>query len=143
MPNANATTQTEVTHLNDLASFIGIGMDNKWKQVPSELLRAYTIVALTGTAETLLADHEGCLLTLNNASPITLTIPQDSTLVMPVGARVRIMRLGAGQITVAAGSGATLRTGASFDNLRAQYAIGELIKIAENVWVFTGDTSAT
>lgn len=143
MPNANATTQPEITHLNELTSLIGIGTDNKWAQVPSELLRAYTIVPLTSTSVTLLEAHEGCLLTLDNASSITLTIPQDSTLVMPIGARVRIMRLGAGQITVAAGSGATLRVGASFDNLRAQYAVGELIKIAANTWTFTGDTAAT
>ena len=114
-----------------------------WETEPWTLQRLPGIVALTGTAETLLAAHEGCLVTLSNAAAITLTVPQDSTLVMPIGARVRLMRLGAGQITVVAGSGATVRSANSFDNFRAQYAVAELIKIAANTWVFTGDTSAT
>ncbi len=117
------------------------------KKFPADLFsprgKLYGVVALTGTAETLLASHEGCLVTMNNASAQTLTVPQDTTLVLPIGARVRLMRLGAGQITVQAGSGATVRFAGSKDNFAAQYAVCELIKIAANTWVFTGDTATT
>lgn len=113
-----------------------------WETKPWTLQQISGVVALTSTAETMLAAHEGCLVTFGHASATTYTVPQDSTLVMPIGARVRIMRLG-GQITVVAGSGATVRFANSFDNLRAQYAVGELIKIAANTWVFTGDTAAS
>lgn len=114
-----------------------------WETKPWTLGQLAGVVAVTSTSVTLLASHEGCLVTLNNASAQTLTVPQDSTLTWPIGGRVRLMRLGTGQITVVAGSGATVRFANSFDNFRAQYSVCELIKIAANTWVFAGDTSAS
>ncbi|GEP46172.1 hypothetical protein [Brevifollis gellanilyticus] len=116
-----------------------------WETRPWTLQRLPGVIALSSTSETMLASHEGCLVTFSHGSATTYSIPADSGLAVPVGARVRIMRLG-GQITVV-GSGATVRfanvsTNAK-DNLSNVYAVGELIKIAANTWVFTGDTSTT
>ena len=41
------------------------------------------------------------LVTLNNASPITLTIPLNATVAFPIGTPVYLCRLGAGSVTVA------------------------------------------
>jgi len=93
-------------------------------------------------------DHPpGTLIRMTNTAAATLTVPQDSTYDFPVGGTIRIIRTvtgSGGQITVAAGGGNTVRFGgANRDNLNGQWAMGTLIKIAANEWVFTGDTSST
>lgn len=99
--------------------------------------------AQTGTAYTLAATDVGMLVTLNNASAITLTVPQDSDVTIPVGASGAIMALGAGQVTVAAGSGATLRVSGLTAKSRAQYSRIAWQKIAANTFVIWGDVAAS
>jgi hypothetical protein len=49
------------------------------------------------------------------------------------------MQLGAGQVTVAAGSGVTLRSAGSLVKTSAQYAVATLVKIASDEWVLLGN----
>jgi hypothetical protein len=49
------------------------------------------------------------------------------------------MQLGAGQVTVAAGTGATLRTTGTLTKSRAQYSRFGVQKIATNTWSLFGD----
>lgn len=54
----------------------------------------------TGTTYTLVATDYGKLITLNNASAITLTLPQQSTLTTTNGFWCKVRNLGAGTVTI-------------------------------------------
>ena len=58
------------------------------------------INAQTGTTYTLVATDCGKLITLNNASPITVTFPQQSTTTTSTGFWCRLRNIGAGTVTV-------------------------------------------
>lgn len=104
---------------------------------------AQTINAQTGTTYTLASTDVGKLVTLSNASAITLTVPQDSDASIPVGSYFDVVQLGAGQVTVAAGSGATLRVGGLTAKARAQYSSLGVQKIAANTYRLYGDLAAS
>lgn len=75
------------------------------------------------------------------ATAQTITIPPNSTVAFPVGTVINIRQMGAGQITVAAGVGVTLRAprGAKTAVL---YATVSLVKRAADEWVLAGDAAA-
>ena len=110
--------------------------------VGSAELDNLTLNAQTGTTYTLVLADAHKLVTLNNASAITLTVPPNSSVAFDTGDQVNLLQLGAGQVTVAAGSGVTLRAQGSKVKLNGQYAIGTLVKIAADEWVLVGNTTA-
>jgi len=105
--------------------------------------QAQGINAQTGTTYTLVAGDAGKMVSLNNASAITLSVPQDSAATIAVGTYVDLYQLGAGQVTVAAGSGATLRVSGLTAKSRAQYSRFAVQKVAANTWVVFGDLAAS
>ena len=105
--------------------------------------QAQEVNAQTGTTYTLVAGDVGKLVTLSNASAITLTFPQDSDATIAVGAYGDLMALGAGQVTGVAGTGATLRVSGLTAKSRAQYARMGWQKIAANTFVIFGDLAAS
>jgi hypothetical protein len=105
--------------------------------------QAQTINAQTGTTYTLVAADAGKLVTLSNASPITLTLPQDSDATIAIGSYVDLATIGAGQVTTVAGTGATLRTSGLTAKTRAQYARFGVQKISANTWQLFGDLAAS
>jgi hypothetical protein len=95
--------------------------------------------AETGTTYTLVAGNLNQLVTLNNASPITLTVPPS---VFSAGDVINIAQIGAGQVTLAQGAGVTITsTGASASapKLRAQYSAASIICTASNTFLVVGD----
>ena len=99
---------------------------------------AQPINTQTGTTYSLLASDAGKLVTLSNASAITLTVP--SGLGLATGQRIDIAQLGAGQVTVAA-SGTTINSTPGL-KLRAQYSAASLIVTGTNTFLLVGDLSA-
>lgn len=114
--------------------------DLRVRRILSQVLAALqaTPSVQTGTAYTLRLVDNNQLVTLNNASAITLTIPTNATVAFPIGAQIPIIQLGAGQVTVAAAGGVTLESFSSLVKLSGQYADGRLWKIGTNTWVLTG-----
>ena len=97
--------------------------------------------AETGTTYTLVAGNLNQLVTLNNASSITLTVPPS---VFSAGDVINIAQIGAGQVTLAQGAGVTITsTGAtaSAPKLRAQYSAASIICTASNTFLVVGDIS--
>jgi len=95
--------------------------------------------AETGTTYTLVAGNLNQLVTLNNASAITLTVPPS---VFSAGDVINIAQIGAGQVTLAQGAGVTITsTGAtaSAPKLRAQYSAASIICTASNTFLVVGD----
>lgn len=81
-----------------------------------------TLNAQTGTTYTAVAADSGKLVTLSNASAITVTLPPS---VYSVGEQINFVQLGAGQVTFAQGSGVTIVSAggtASAPKIGKQYA---------------------
>ena len=98
--------------------------------------------AQTGTTYTLVLTDDGKLVTCDNASAITLTVPPNSSVAFGIGSQVNILQLAAGQVTIAAGAGVTLRSEGNKLKLKDQYAVATCAKIASDTWVIVGNLSA-
>ena len=100
------------------------------------------INAQTGTTYTTVLADDGKLITCDNGSAIALTIPPNSSVAYGIGTQINIMQLGAGQVTITAGSGVTLRSAGNKLKTSAQYAVATCAKIATDTWVVVGNLSA-
>ena len=100
------------------------------------------INAQTGTTYTTVLADDGKLVTADNAAAIALTIPPNSSVAYGIGTQINIMQLGAGQVTITAGAGVTLRSAGSKLKTSAQYAVATCAKIASDTWVVVGNLSA-
>jgi hypothetical protein len=92
-----------------------------------------------GTTYTLVAGNLNQLVTLDNGSPITLTVPPS---VFSAGDVINIAQIGVGQVTLAEGAGVTITsTGATVDApaLRAQYSSASIICTAADTFLVVGD----
>lgn len=98
--------------------------------------------AQVDTSYTFVLTDDNKTVTLNNASAIIVTIPPNSSVAFPIGARIELFQLGAGQVTVAPGDGVTLRSTPTA-KLREQYSAAGLVKIATDEWLVTGDLAAS
>lgn len=101
----------------------------------------------SGTTYQLASSDAQRLITLSNASPITVTIPSNGTAALPVGTQVTISQYGTGQVTVVGASSPTpvtiVSTGATTNSpqLRAQYSTATLIQTTTDNWLVVGDIS--
>ena len=107
----------------------------------NEAFNELEINAQTGTTYTLVLSDRGGLVTLANASPITLTVPTNASVAFAVGTQIGLLQTGAGQVTVVGASGVTVN-GTPGLKFRAQHSIASLIKIDTNSWVIAGDLVA-
>lgn len=97
--------------------------------------------AQTGTTYTLVLTDAGKMVTLTNASAITLTIPTNASVAFPVNTRIDLLQYGAGQVTVG-GAGVTIYSSGSKLKLTGQYSGASLWKKATDTWVLIGDLAA-
>jgi hypothetical protein len=100
-----------------------------------------TLNAQTGTTYTLVLADAHKLVTLSNASAITLTVPTNASVAFEIGDQVNLLQLGAGQVTVS-GAGVTFRSEGTKLKLKGQYAMATLVKIDTDTWVLVGNTAA-
>lgn len=97
-----------------------------------------TLNAQTGTTYTAVATDSGKLVTLSNASAITVTLPPS---VYAIGEQINFVQLGAGQVTFAQGAGVTIvSAGAtvSAPKIGKQYAAATAICTASNTFLVIG-----
>lgn len=125
------------TNSNTLWYYDGSG----W-QSAAEVTQQLGLNAQTGTTYTVAVADAGRFVTLNNASPIALTVPLNSTAPFNVGTQVNLMQLGAGQVTVAGAGGVTVRSQGSKLKSNGQYSVMTLLKIGTDEWVLIGNTAA-
>jgi hypothetical protein len=98
-----------------------------------------TFNAQTGTTYTLVAGDLNKLVTLSNASAITLTVPNG---IFTTGQQINIQQIGAGQVTVAS-DGTSVLTSAvgTSPKLRAQYSAATIVCTSSNNFTVIGDLS--
>jgi hypothetical protein len=77
---------------------------------------------------------------MNVASANTLTIPPNSSVAFPTSTVINFVQYGAGQTTVTAGVGVTIRNRNGLKTA-GQYAMGTLYKRGTDEWVLGGDTA--
>lgn len=102
----------------------------------ANLGRLAGITNSTGTTFTPALSDEGKLVTLTNAGTITVTLPTDASVAIPIGGQVHFAQRGSGGLTFAAASGATINP--STATTAATNSVVTAIKIAANVWLLTG-----
>lgn len=100
------------------------------------------INAQTGTSYTTVLGDDGKLVTCDNAAAITFTIPPNSSVAYGIGTQINIMQLGAGQVTITAGVGVTLRSAGTKLKTNGQYSVATCCKIATDTWVVIGNLTA-
>jgi hypothetical protein len=88
---------------------------------------------------TLLATDNGQVVEMNKATANTLTVPNS---VFSAGQQVLITQYGAGQTTIAAGAGVTLRSSGGKLKLTNQYATATLIFISASEAYVSGNLTA-
>lgn len=98
--------------------------------------------AQTGTTYTLVLTDAGKMVTMTNASSNTLTVPPNSSVAFPTNTRIDLIQYGAGQTTIAAGSGVTIYSSGSKLKLTGQYSGASLWKKSTDTWVLIGDITA-
>lgn len=98
--------------------------------------------AQTGTSYTATVSDQGKLVTLDNASAISVTLPTDASAAIPVGGWVDFAALNTGMATLNGESGATVNTPTSKRTLR-RYSTVRAVKRAANAWLLSGDLDPT
>lgn len=101
-----------------------------------------TINNQTGTTYTFVLSDGFNLVTANNASGQTYTIPPNSSVAYATGTVLNFIQIGTGQVTISQGSGVTISsTGATptAPKLRVRYSAASAIKVATDTWYVVGD----
>ena len=99
----------------------------------------------TGTTYTPVLSDNGQIVTLNNASAISVTIPTNASVAYPIGAQITFAWItGAGQPTISAvtsGTTTILSTGATAASpkLRVVNSTATAVKLATDSWIVIGD----
>lgn len=91
---------------------------------------------------TLVLSDAGKIVEMNVGSANNLTIPLNATVAFPIGTEILINQYGAGQTTIVATGGVTLRSKSGNLKIAAQYSGCVLIKVGTNEWYVQGDLTA-
>jgi hypothetical protein len=100
------------------------------------------INAQTGTTYTTVLSDDGKLITCSNAASISVTIPPNSSVAYGIGTQLNFAQLGAGTVSLVAGSGVTLNSAGTKLKLDAQYAVATCVKTDTNTWFVVGNLKA-
>jgi len=128
------TTSTEIGYVNGVTSAIQTQIDTKTNKliVTNRQTASYTLV---------LSDADK-LVETNVASANNLTVPLNSSVAFSTGTQILLAQYGAGQTTIVATSGVTVRSNGAKLKLNAQYSGATLIKIDTNEWYLFGDIAS-
>lgn len=118
-----------------LKSF-SVGLSASGISSGSYILTPSGIKALTGTTYTFLSSDNGTVLTHNNSSGCTFTVPTG----LPVGYSTTVLQLNsAGTVRFIAASGVTLNAFNNFYSMAGQHASASLISYTTNIFNLSGN----
>ena len=123
-------TKTFVKYIGEQPSFLS----GKTEYTHSEIL---TILDQTGTAYTIVASDAGKVITCNNGSAVTVTVPAS----LGAGFTCSVVQKGAGQVTFSASS-TTINNRQSHTKIAGQHGVATLVSTASDVFVLAGDTAS-
>jgi hypothetical protein len=96
------------------------------------------IVTIPDSSYTLLLTDNNKLLYFTNSSAVTLIIPTNSSVALPIGSTINFTQAGSGQIFATGQSGVTLNYTPG-TKTRAQWSVASAIKTGTNTWLLGGD----
>jgi hypothetical protein len=129
-----SVTSTEFQYINSLTS-------NAQTQIDSKTNKLITTNRQTASYTLVLSDADK-LVETNVASANNLTVPLNSSVAFPTGTQILLAQYGAGQTTVVATGGVTIRSNGAKLKLNVQYSGATLIKIDTNEWYLFGDIAS-
>jgi hypothetical protein len=129
-----SVTSTEFQYINTLTS-------NAQTQIDTKSAKLITTNRQTASYTLVIGDADK-LVEMNVATANNLTIPLNSSVAFSIGTQILLAQYGAGQTTVVATSGVTIRSSGAKLKLNAQYSGATLIKIATDEWYLFGDIAA-
>jgi hypothetical protein len=91
----------------------------------------------TGTTYTLVASDAGKVITCDNASAVTVTVPSG----LGAGFTCSVIQKGAGQVSFTASS-TTINNRQSHTKIAGQHGVASLVATAADVFVLAGDTAS-
>jgi hypothetical protein len=91
---------------------------------------------------TLVNSDRSKMVEMNVATANNLTIPLDSSVPFAIGTQIEVSQYGAGQTTIVATSGVTIRSASGNLKIASQYVAVSLLKIGTNEWYCFGNLSA-
>ena len=91
---------------------------------------------------TLVLTDIGKIIEMNVGSANNLTVPPESSVAFQLGTQIHIIQYGAGQTTIVAGSGVTIRSDSGRLKIAARYSGATLIKCGTNEWYLVGALTA-
>ena len=88
--------------------------------------------------------NNGQVVTMDNASANTFSIPTNASVAFPIGTQINVLQIGAGQTTIQAvtsGTTSVLSTAATAaqPKLRARYSAATCLKAGTDLWYVFGD----
>ena len=122
-------TDKEVTVVHDGSTAGGFPMSKQRNFITASTSTTYTLALVD-------ADN---VVTSNNSSAVTITVPPS---VYAAGDRITVIQKGAGQVTFSQGSGVTINsTGATATapKLRARYSAATIVAESATVFYIVGD----
>jgi hypothetical protein len=90
--------------------------------------------------------NNGQVVTMDNASANTFSIPTNASVAFPIGTQINVLQIGSGQTTIQAvtsGTTTILSTAATAaaPKIRARYGMTTCIKASTDLWYVVGDIS--
>jgi hypothetical protein len=127
----SSVTSTELGYLSGVTSAVQTQVDSKTTKLitTNRQTASYTLV---------LSDADK-LVEMNVGSANNLTVPLNSSVAFPTGTQILLAQYGAGQTTIVATSGVTVRSNGGKLKLNVQYSGATLIKIGTDEWYLFGD----
>ncbi len=91
---------------------------------------------------TLVLTDQSKIIEMNVATANNLTVPLNSSVAFPIGTEIQVLQYGAGQTTIVATGGVTLRSNTSWLKIGAQYTGVTLVKVGTDEWYVIGNVAA-
>lgn len=120
----------------------GTGGSGVTTELDAKANRTLTKRVVTGSYTVVVDDATDRVLHVTSDGAVTVTLPSDSAAAVPQETSIAWRQYGLGQITFAAGTGASLRARGSAYKSAGQDAEGIVTKVAANTWLVSGDTTA-